>query len=98
MQPDSTGMAGTALTWKDLFASQRLSRDLQQGRASPKTPQPFDQLLGRGRHGFEAAGRDISSMLRLGWPPPASCPPSYPSHHMAQPHILAALWKIQSTW
>jgi len=44
MQPDSTGRVGAAVTWKDLFASQRLSRDLQRGRAPPETPQPFASL------------------------------------------------------
>lgn len=41
MQPDRTGRVGAALTWKDLFARQRLSRDLQRGWAHPETPQPF---------------------------------------------------------
>lgn len=41
MYLDRTGKVGAALTWKDLFASPRLSRDLQQGRAPPEAPQPF---------------------------------------------------------
>lgn len=90
MQPDSTGRVGAALTWKDLFPSQRLSRDLQQGRALLKRrsplPAPGKRQTGlwgsRQRHLLPALLGTATSSLPSPFP---SRPPHSSAPHLGNP-------------